>query len=407
MDDTDNMSSPENARLQRRPSLSQLSDNQLLAVFDSGFGPSKLNTIGYDECANYYSDDSDDFDAASTTDDAKPPGEPLAPCHREDCVAKLAQQMSRITILEGFMQLRARNNTTDQSPDTPVKEEPGPHHPNCIHSQIKILEQRKKEMRELLDEAMRGRKEMGKREAEMDERMLDVAKMLDSVQEKETQIGATHDAITVRMDALDEKLELVKKAESALVDRKKDLKIREQVIEEHTKKLETSQETFKKQSAMLTNMLRQQHDVKSKLDVAKEALDAHEHSVLQREAAVTKREYILVQREKALLAHEQAVHRYVAQHRQSEEEFKQRMQELMQESLQNTVRDLPSEENKVASEAAEEVFASSHPNSPKATFTNQSCRNLCKRKSRRLRMPLRRPSLHSLLHTPKHQSRAQ
>lgn len=339
---------------------------------DSGSGHSLFNTDGNDVPDVYYY--SNDSNSSSTTEDANPLGEAIAPCDREDCTAQIAQQTTRINALEQFMQLRARNQTGEVSIDLAREREP--HRPGCIHDQIKVLQEREKEIRDLLAEARLQKDQMSKREAELAERMEDVSKLLDTVQQKEDQLVRTHKAIDSRMDKLDRRLEVVREQETELVKRKKDLNLRQEVIEQQTQKLENSQETFKKQSALLSNLLRQQHETKTALDKAKETLEAHENSVVKGEAAVAqrevavakreiamaKREYIMVQREKALLQHEQAVHRYVEQHQQSEAEFKQRMQELMQESLQNTVQDLPSEGNKDALESAGQVFIWIHSN---------------------------------------------
>lgn len=348
---------------------------------DSGLGHSVFDTDGNDDPDVYYY--SDDSDSSSTTEDANPPGEPIAPCDREDCAARIAQQMTHINALEQFMQLRARNQMGEASSDS--VREPESHRPGCIHDQIRVLQEREKEIRELLAEARLQKDQMSKREAELGERMEDVSKLLDTVQQKEDQLVRTHKAIDSRMDKLDKRLEVVREQETELVKRKKELHLRQEAIEQQTEKLENSQETFKKQSALLSNLLRQQHETKTALDRAKETLEAHENSVVKGEAAVAqrevavakreiamaKREYIMVQREKALLQHEQAVHRYIEQHQQSEAEFKQRMQELMQESLQNTVQDLPSEGNEDAIESAEQVFTFTRPNISNLTITDR------------------------------------
>ncbi|KAH0168147.1 hypothetical protein KCU67_g3596, partial [Aureobasidium melanogenum] len=382
MNDTTNIAPPGNAGQEPlifsgRNASPTPSDTASVASYDSGLGPSLFDTDGNDEPeVNYYSDDSEfESDSSSTTEDANPPGEQEPPCTRQDCTTRIAQQMSRITILEEFVQLRARHYTAGPSDDL----QHPPRQPRCIHEQIQVLEEKEKEIRELLAEGRRQKDVMSKREAEMDERIVDVGRILDQVQQKEESLSRTHEAITTRMKNLDKRLELVRKEETDLAKRKKELQLRQEAIEQQTEKLENSQGTFKKQSAMLSNLLRQQHETKTALDRAKETLEAHEKSVVNRDVAVTqrevaiaqrevaaaKREYIMVQREKALLEHEQAVHRFVAQHQQSEAEFKQRMQFLMQQSLQNTVADMSLEENGDAPEPVEEVFTSFNPTAQK------------------------------------------
>ncbi|KAG9593460.1 hypothetical protein KCU77_g913, partial [Aureobasidium melanogenum] len=390
MDDTNNIVPPGNAGQEPlffsgRNASPTPSDTASVASYDSGLGPSLFDTDGNnDPQVNYCSDDSES-DSSSTTEDANPPGEQELPCTRQDCTTRIAQQMSRISILEEFVQLRARHYTGEPSDDL----QHAPRQPKSIHEQIKVLEEREKEIRELLAEGRRQKDVMSKREAEMDERIVDVGRILDQVQQKEESLSRTHEAITTRMKNLDKRLELVRKEETDLAKRKKELHVRQEAIGQQTEKLENSQETFKKQSAMLSNLLRQQHETKTALDRAKETLEAHEKSVVkrdvavtqrevavaQREVAVAKREYIMVQREKALLEHEQAVHRFVAQHQQSEAEFKQRMQFLMQQSLQNTVADMSLEENEGAPEAAEEDSVSgevpSASHTPEVTVSPQ------------------------------------
>ncbi|KAG9605348.1 hypothetical protein KCU77_g6487, partial [Aureobasidium melanogenum] len=380
MADTTNIAPPGNAGQEPlifsgRNASPTPSDTASVASYDSGLGPSLFDTDGNDDSqVNYYSDDSGSV-SSSTTEDANPPGEQDPPCTRQDCTTRIAQQMSRISILEEFVQLRARHYTGEPSDDL----QHAPRQPKSIHEQIKVLEEREKEIRELLAEGRRQKDVMSKREAEMDERIVDVGRILDQVQQKEESLSRTHEAITTRMKNLDKRLEMVRKEETDLTKRKKELHLRQEAIKQQTEKLENSQETFKKQSAMLSNLLRQQHETKTALDRAKETLEAHEKSVVkrevavaQREVAVAKREYIMVQREKALLEHEQAVHRFVAQHQQSEAQFKQRMQFLMQESLQNTVADMSLEENEDATEGDDEqesvpekVTSASH--APEAT----------------------------------------
>lgn len=346
------------------------SDTVSVAFRDSGLGCSVFDHNGNDNSDVYYC--SDGSDSSSTTEDANPPGETVTSCDREDCAAQVAQQMARISALEQFMQLRARNQEDESSSDS--VREPEPHRPGCTHDQIKVLQEREKDIRELLAEAKRQKEEMSKREAELGKKMEDVSKLLDAVQQKEDQLVRTHKAIDARMDKLDKRLEGVREQEIEIVKRKKELHLRQEAIEQQTEKLENSQETFKKQSALLSNLLRQQHETKTALDRAKDTLEAHENSVVKgeaavaqreiavakREIAVAKREYIMVQREKALLQHEQAVHKYVEQHHQSEAEFKQRMQELMQESLKSTVQDLPLEGNKDAVKGIEKVSTLIH-----------------------------------------------
>ncbi|KAH0346129.1 hypothetical protein KCU83_g7482, partial [Aureobasidium melanogenum] len=380
MADTTNIAPPGNAGQEPlvfsgRNASPTPSDTASVASYDSGLGPSRFDTDGNDDPqVNYYSDDSESV-SSSTTEDANPPGEQNLPCTRQDCTTRIAQQMSRISILEEFVQLRARHYTGEPSDNL----QHAPRQQKSIHEQIKVLEEREKEIRELLAEGRRQKDVMSKREAEMDERIVDVGRILDQVQQKEESLSRTHEAITTRMKNLDKRLEMVRKEETDFTKRKKELHLRQEAIEQQTEKLENSQETFKKQSAMLSNLLRQQHETKTALDRAKETLEAHEKSVVKRDVAVTqrevavaqrevaaaKREYIMVQRGKALLEHEQAVHRFVAQHQQSEAQFKQRMQFLMQESLQNTVADMSLEENEDATESDDEVFTSCYPTAQK------------------------------------------
>ncbi|KAG9800326.1 hypothetical protein KCU95_g725, partial [Aureobasidium melanogenum] len=354
---------PEPLIFSGRPASPLPSGTASVASHDSGLGPSLFDTDGNhnpDSKESYYSDDYDS-DASASTEDANPPAELVDLCTRHDCLNRLADQMARVSILEQFVQLRARHYTGGLHNDLQNAGRP----PKTMHEQIQDLEEKGKEIQELLAESRRAKEVMSKREAEMDERIVECERVLDTIQEKEEILAAN-------MKSLDKRLQMVKKEESDLAKRKRELDLRQKTIEKDTTKLENSQATFAKQSSMLSNLLRKQHETKTALDSAKETLEAHENSVMkrdvavtqrevavaQREVAVTKREYIMVQREKALLEHEQAVHRFVAQHQQSEQEFKQRMQFLMQQSLEGAVADLPSEKKEDASEDAEEVILS-------------------------------------------------
>ncbi|KAH0366010.1 hypothetical protein KCU65_g5663, partial [Aureobasidium melanogenum] len=386
MADTNNTAPPGNAVpepliFSGRPASPTPSDTASVASRDSGLGPSLFSSNGNDNPdpeENSYSDDYDS-DASASTEDANPPAAPVDLCPRQDCLNRLADQMARVNILEQFVQLRARHYTGELHNDLQNAGRP----PRTMHEQIQDLEEKGKEIQELLAESRRAKEVMTKREAEMDERIVECGRVLDTIQEKE-------EILANNMKSLDKRLQLVKKEEADLAKRKKELELRQKTIEQDTTKLGNSQKTFAKQSSMLSNLLRKQHDTKTALDNAKETLEAHENSVMkrdvavtqrevavaQREVAVAKREYIMVQREKALLEHEQAVHRFVAQHQQSEQEFKQRMQFLMQQSLEGAVADLPSEKKEDAPEHAEEqesepeeVTSASH--APEATTSPQ------------------------------------
>ncbi|CAD0091238.1 unnamed protein product [Aureobasidium vineae] len=99
---------------------------------------------------------------------------------------------------------------------------------------------------------------------EVSERMDDVSRLYLQVQVKEKALGETHAAIDIRMSKMDEMLGLANDSKADITRKNKELDERQEFVEQQTKKLENSQEIFKKQSELLTKLLRQQQESKEK-----------------------------------------------------------------------------------------------------------------------------------------------
>jgi hypothetical protein len=141
----------------------------------------------------------------------------------------------------------------------------------------------------------------------------------------------------VRMDNMDKMLVQLELEKKEIARWKLELQHQQEINGKQTEKLEIGQKALKKQSDMLAQLMRQQHQTKSSLDTREEELEAREKSLALEELALKKGEITLVHREQGLKAYEQEVQKQINTYLQDENALQKRMDRMMNQSLETTL----------------------------------------------------------------------
>jgi chromosome segregation ATPase len=172
---------------------------------------------------------------------------------------------------------------------------------------------------------------------EIGQRLDDVANILKQIQLKEEKLDLTHNAIDIRMDSMDKMLVQLEMEKKEIARWKLELQQQQQANVKQTEKLEHGQKALQKQSDMLAQLMRQQHQTKSNLDSREEKLGAREKALALRELALKKGEITLVHREQGLKAYEQEVQKQINSYLQDENALQKRMDRMLNQSLETTL----------------------------------------------------------------------
>ena len=155
-------------------------------------------------------------------------------------------------------------------------------------------------------------KEMFSRhQEEIGQRLDDVAKILRQIQLKEEKFSITNNAIDTRMDSMGKMLLHLEQEKNELVRWRRGLQDQQDINSKQTEKLEHRQKAFEKQSDLLVQLMRQQHQMKSDLDSREHDLKSREDTLALRDLAVKKGEITLIHREQALKAYEHEVQKQI------------------------------------------------------------------------------------------------
>ncbi|CAD0111566.1 unnamed protein product [Aureobasidium uvarum] len=372
MSDIDNISTPATPGQERLASSGgdastpAPSTTESVASFDSGIGRSGEDSGDTD---GSYETESNNSDGSSTPEQADQAGVSDVQCSREDCAARVAEDLATISRLEEWVKL-ATGTRMDELFEQYVKENGLPHE-GCICSQMKALEARAVELKEVCEFIEHEKEVLITQKREVSERMDDVSRLYLQVQVKEKALGETHAAIDIRMGKMDEMLGLANDSKAEITRKNQALDKRQEYIEKQTKKLEHSQETFKKQSELLTKLLRQQQDSQEKLDDREKTMKAQQMSLELRELDLKKREAILAHREQALRKHERDVQNHIDQYTRGEQEFKERMAQLMEQSMHTSIANMGLESAADKTEGANEEAPTSASHAPDAITSPQ------------------------------------
>jgi DNA repair exonuclease SbcCD ATPase subunit len=172
---------------------------------------------------------------------------------------------------------------------------------------------------------------------EIGQRLDDVADILKQIQLKEEKLDLTHTAIDIRMENMDKMLVQLELEKQEIARWKLELQHQQESNQKQTAKLELGQKALQKQSDMLAQLMRQQHQTKSNLDSREEKLEAREKSLALREVALKKGEITLVHREQGLKAYEQEVQKQIDSYLQDENALQKRMDRMLNQSLETTL----------------------------------------------------------------------
>jgi chromosome segregation ATPase len=200
-----------------------------------------------------------------------------------------------------------------------------------------VLDTKMKQAKAMLAEVEREKQVLEKNTGEIGQRLDDVANILKQIQLKEEKLDLTHSAIDIRMDNMDKMLEQLELEKKEIARWKLELRHQQEINGKQTEKLELGQKALKKQSDMLAQLMRQQHQTKSSLDTREQELEAREKSLALRELALKKGEITLVHREQGLKAYEQEVQNQINTYLQDENALQKRMDRMMNQSLETTL----------------------------------------------------------------------
>jgi chromosome segregation ATPase len=200
-----------------------------------------------------------------------------------------------------------------------------------------VLDSKMEEAKAMLAEVELEKKTLEKSTGEIGQRLDDVATILKQIQLKEEKLDVTHTAIDVRMDNMDRMLGQLELEKQEIAQWKLELQQQQEVNGKQTEKLEHGQKALQKQSDMLAQLMRQQHQTKSNLDSREEKLEAREKTLALRELALKKGEITLVYREQGLKAYEQEVQKQINSYLQDENALQKRMDRMLNQSLETTL----------------------------------------------------------------------
>jgi hypothetical protein len=200
-----------------------------------------------------------------------------------------------------------------------------------------VLDTKIKQAKAMLAEVEREKQVLEKNTGEVGQRLDDVANILKQIQLKEEKLDLTHNAIDIRMDNMDKMLVQLELEKKEIARWKLELQHQQEINGKQTEKLELGQKALKKQSDMLAQLMRQQHQTKSNLDTREDELEAREKSLALRELALKKGEITLVHREQGLKAYEQEVQKQINTYLQDENALQKRMDRMMNQSLETTL----------------------------------------------------------------------
>jgi hypothetical protein len=206
-----------------------------------------------------------------------------------------------------------------------------------ISMNSEVLDTKMEQAKAMLAEVEREKQVLEKNAGEIGQRLDDVANILKQIQLKEEKLDLTHSAIDIRMDNMDKMLVQLELEKKEIARWKLELQHQQEINGKQTEKLELGQKALKKQSDMLAQLMRQQHQTKSSLDTREEELEAREKSLALRELALKKREITLVHREQGLKAYEQEVQKQINTYLQDEDALQKRMDRMINQSLETTL----------------------------------------------------------------------